>query len=365
MKALSGVLLAAGLCAAAVVGFTYSSKGGVLALSRGSCFVRLWHDLPGDTEIVFTGSSRIQRGVQVDMISEALGLGPTGAVNLAHPNAALPLDYALLERLTEDHAPRVVVVGVQPRSQALHDLELSIDPSAPDVRPPLSFGTVNPRYLLGADMGHITRLVFEQTDNDLLALWQAARMWSARLSYTVPQMTQAFKNLLKEQLNARDPAHPRFSLNYEPGRRQDCREADWFDPSEDRQHGSPQALALKEGYRAAFAGWQDPDPLGFFEVDSAPLDHAMIEQVVALSQARGWDLYFLYLPALSVPADGPALSARFAETFGAPLLVPPPELRAQFADGGYFDHSHLNMTGGAQLSAWLAERLSTPDEGRP
>lgn len=351
------LLLALVFCLGAVLlGFTGSTKGGILTMvSWDTCFVRMWTDLPEEAKIVFIGSSRMRRGLQVDVISDTLGMPETGVINLGHPSPSMPLDLSIMDRLSAAHPLKVIVFEVLPRSPALRGLERSIDPGNTPVDPPLSFGVVNARYLLGADLSSIAQLILDHTDNRLLAYWQVARMWSARISYTIPKVPEVV--WIQASSWIRPLLDPNYKGIFDPNRLQDCMNLAWTDRSDQAQNGTRKGRKLKADYRAAFDGWEDPDPLGFFDAEATFLDRAMINKMTRLARERSSIPIFFYLPGIAVPVD-PDLTKTFEATYGVPLWIPPPELRTELENGGFYDNSHLNNRGRDLLSIWLAAQLS-------
>lgn len=337
---------------------TGTTTGQILSMpGSNACFLRLYTTLPPEARIAFIGSSRIRRGVQVDVVSKALDLPPAGVMNLGHPTDSLPLDYALMNRLTRDHPLDVIVFEVQARSAALEDAEYGLLPR--DYAPiRLSSGEVKLKYVLGAPVRDQARLVFAVADNRLLAAWDFSRLYAERIRQFIPsvvtQVKQAVLGAPQQPQGAPHPATPRIRNEK---RAQDCFQARWDAPTETAQHGDAKALRKKRLYRDFFPGWQDPAPLGFLTDDRFDIERAVIRDMIALAERRGATPVFLYVPSMHVPVT-PDLATAFARDFGVSLLVPPPALHAALAaERQYYDNSHLNTAGRARFSAWLADQL--------
>ncbi len=86
-------------------------------------------------------------------------------------------------------------------------------------------------------------------------------------------------------------------------------------------------------------------------------------QLYYLRQFKLWGqkhdipVMFTLVPRRVDPFVDPELPVAFERLLGAPLLVPPPELRERMYAGGYSDSSHLNKRGRAEFTGWLAEQI--------
>jgi len=74
-------------------------------------------------------------------------------------------------------------------------------------------------------------------------------------------------------------------------------------------------------------------------------------------EERGLPVAFTLVPRRVDPFADPSLAVAFERVVGAPLLVPPPALRESIYADGYSDCCHLNRSGRAAYTRWLATQL--------
>ncbi|MEL6521317.1 MAG: hypothetical protein AAFQ66_10155 [Pseudomonadota bacterium] len=330
-----------------------SSYGRAVGLDEDRyCLRSLYVAARPDAEIIFIGSSRIRRGVEPDILTDALNLPQGAVVNLAHPTVSLPLDYATIRDVTNRADPKVVVFGVVPTGPDLHAAERAIDPrpSAPfDLA--LSSGKVKQRYVLASSFRDQIRRAYSSADSIILGSWDAARLVANRMQNFVPAVLRG--DILRALIPTKGNAY--YPRDY------DCMVKAWNDPDDKAQHGRPQHRERREGYLAFFGSlaepaWEDPTPLGFLDAPERSFERSVIHDLVALGKDRNFTPVFYYMPGINVPID-PRLPEAFEAEFGAPLLVLHNDLRVQLADGHYFDNVHLNTKGRERVTPWLATAL--------
>lgn len=349
-------LVAVGLAVASAMPF---GRAAALPNSPG-CFQRLYETRPEGVRVVLTGSSRIRRAVQPDVMTAALGWPAGSVVNLAHPTPSLPLDLALAGRLVPPRTgpgtgTDVMLFGLLPRSAGLTAAERDIDPR---VNEPydlhLAAGTVKQIYILGAPVGDQLRLALGASANPVTGAWDALRLMAERLRQFIPAALRGKAvPLALRGTGAGDGSDRGY----------DCFLARWDKPTPQAQTGTPAARALREAYETRFPGWSDPAPLGFLDEPEHALERHAIGRLTAMARARGAVPAFLYVPGTGVPV-APDLAQAFEARFGAPLLVPDPDLRARLEDGLYYDNAHLNTEGRRLFSVWLAGAVAGLLEGR-
>jgi hypothetical protein len=82
-----------------------------------------------------------------------------------------------------------------------------------------------------------------------------------------------------------------------------------------------------------------------------------IHRMVAFADDRNLPIYFVLIPRYLDPPIDEAFVRRFEAEYGAPLLIPPPEVLEAMYDGGYSDPNHLYRPGRDVYTAWLAEQI--------
>ncbi len=104
--------------------------------------------------------------------------------------------------------------------------------------------------------------------------------------------------------------------------------------------------------------WRDLEPAAW-ALDSVNGDsqRAAIRELVALGDELGVPVYFTLMPRYLDPSVDPAFTAAFEESFGAPLLVLPPDMLERLYADGYSDPNHLYGPGREAYSRWLAQQL--------
>jgi hypothetical protein len=340
---------------------------GIVALSKTSinqasalgnsptCYHRLLYNPPRNTEIVAIGSSRIRRGVTPEIIANAFGLEDDQVLNLGHPSISPAYDAGVIERIAAMRPLRMVVFEVTLRSPALRAAERSIDPRRNAIYDiGLSSGIYEELYVIGGEFPEQMARLERHATTSVLGAWDVSRVFADRIAKTLGLLSAGRQ--LTIMLGREEAGLVRDRQNM-------CFLANWDDPSEASQHGNPAARALKVAYRDTFApppdgsGWHDPEPFGFFDAPEFASRRAAMHDLVAMGIEEDFIPVFLYLPGIYTPQPTAAVLNRFDSVFGAPLLVPPQDLRARLERDGYYDNSHLNTDGRAAFSDWLAQAL--------
>ncbi|MEL6417078.1 MAG: hypothetical protein AAFQ55_00480 [Pseudomonadota bacterium] len=323
------------------------SRAAILVHSN-ACQYRLQTQLPESTRIAVIGSSRAREAIDPADLHTALGLEPDAVVNLAHPQIAPGYDYGVISAMTRHYDFDIVLTEVLARSGALEAAERAIDagPNRPTLD--LSIGPARKAFVLGVSLQDQALRVFRDAPNTALALSDMFSLVSNRITSTIalisvrriyPHLFRPFKQI--------DQSRPMLcALKY-------SRDASLLS-ADIRQ----QQQAKIDAYRDTFGtgGWVDPAPLGYLTEDAYAFDRASFRDVAELGERRGFAPVFFYVPGVDVPVS-PDLADAFFDMFGAVLLIPPPELRRQLADGGYYDNAHLNAKGGKLFADWIAGEL--------
>ena len=322
-----------------------------------SCQLDLQANLPARTQVAAIGSSRTREAMDPAYLSQRLGLGADGVVNLGHPQMAPAYDYGTIAALSRDHAFDLVLVEVLARSDALAAAERTIDTGPDLIAARLSSGPVRDSFITGLSFADQAARVFREAPSVALGL-------SDFLTLTAKRITTTLALLRTGEIYPR--LYRTNPLN-DPDRKMICTLRSSRDASgltaEQRQVRQDKI----DGYRALFQtdGWADPDPMGFLTQASSAVDRTTLREMIALSKKRGFALAFFYVPGTHVPVD-PGLAPAFEQAFGTPLLIPPAALRAQLDEGGYFDNAHLNEAGSHHLIDWLAGQIAgSVAEARP
>ncbi len=82
-----------------------------------------------------------------------------------------------------------------------------------------------------------------------------------------------------------------------------------------------------------------------------------IREMIAFAAERDVPIYFVLIPRYLDPPVDEAFVRRFEAEFGAPLLIPPPDVLDAMYDGGYSDPNHMHGPGRDVYTAWLAEQI--------
>ena len=348
------VLILCFAIAVAIVVIAGSSLGRAIPFTReGHCLRGNFTAERPDAQIIAIGSSRIRRGIEADILTEAYDWPDGAVVNLGHPGISLPMDYSIISDATETATPQVVVFGIVPVGLGLRAAEREISPPRGGTGRAvvLSSGRVKQRYVMASSYPDLIRRAYTGADNILVGTWDAVQLLSRRMQNFIPALIEG--NVTRGLVPARS--------GYYVPRDYDCMRTRWENPSEDAQHGGPAKRKKRADYLAFFTpgaegAWEDPSPLSFFTDPKRRIDHRVIHDMVALGEERGFVPVFYYMPRVAVPID-PQLATMFEDKFGASLLIPPEPLRRRMEQGFYVDTSHLNTKGRVVVGQWLAEAL--------
>lgn len=323
----------------------YTRGGEITALVNSqSCYEDLFYETPEDVTAVLIGSSRTRRGLLPNEIGAQLGFEPGQMVNLGHPGYSPAYDYNLLERVSSQRELELVVFEIQPKSAGLLAREAQIyDVFEADIH--LLSGDYSYVFANGVSLGAQYQRVRSGTGNTLAALWDMTHLQIQRLSRALFLIPLGY-------LGSGDKP----VVDGEVG----CLWQEWLSPEENIQLGNAKEARLREAYEDAF-DMDVPSPetshMGFFDEPQSALSRSIIQDTVALSKERGFELVFYYLPSIDLPTDRAAITARFSEDFGAPLLIPDRATRVRLNATGYVDQHHLNNSGRATLSEWMIQQL--------
>jgi len=86
-----------------------------------------------------------------------------------------------------------------------------------------------------------------------------------------------------------------------------------------------------------------------------------IRRMVAFADERDIPIYFVWFPRYLDPPVEQGFAERFERAFGAPLLIPPPDVLAALYEGGYSDPNHLYEPGREVYTRWLATQIGGVD----
>ena len=325
-----------------VLGFGRWGQALVHGNSHG-CYLNLYQNLTTEARALITGSSRIRRSDLSGAVADATGSEVHLIGDLSHPGVKLHFDFALADRFSERQDIDLLVYEIWPEGAALR-AELAEQNSAE----PYNFGAREIEYINGTPLRILARHLWSQDEPLLLRGWELMNALSTRAAYAASLVTE--------------PRRVVRLRNTQQGLREnwtgsDCFLAAWEDETDRMQLGNAKGQALKVEHRDRFTTWTDPQPTGFFEDPDFAGERDVLHKVVSLGNTRGFATVFVYLPEIYVPIDAAGLSSSFLDTFGAPLLVPPPEVRAKLNADTYTDSSHPNNQGRAILQAWLASAL--------
>ncbi len=349
---------------------------GELEVSR--CYLNLYYSLPSEVRVLLLGTSRVRRGVEPELLAESLKLPPKAVANLGHPGGSLALDYSIAERVSREQHISLVVFGVRAQSDRLASISKLLHRAARRGEPipemterevrlhgwrarnrliGLASGKVERRYVIGAPISAQARDAWRRTESPVLASWDISRLFVKKVEETIPMI---FEGLLLDLALAKQVEEPELV----------CHKSEWSRPEDRFQHGNAQERQSKDFHREFFLGldsrqaWVDPDPLAFLTSEATADERSWIQDLVALGEARGFRVVFLYLPRIHVPIDHERLSKEFEREFSVPLLIPSPALRARLEKSGYVDQSHLNLSGRDELTRWLGAELGPVRESR-
>lgn len=308
------------------------------------CYMRLYTGLPENVRVLVTGSSRIRRSNLSEAVIAGLGYTPDQVGDLSHPGVKLHLDYGLAEHFSHRQEIDLLLLEIRPESPSLRSA------MAEDGRSYRTFGEVTIDYKAGLPIPSILRQIFSENEPVLFKMWTALNTLTERATYAA--------YLVLDPRRTAQVRHTIIDLR-EPSNGNHCVLAAWDEQTDMVQLGLPKARRQKEKNAEIYADWQDIDPLGFFEADEMAGERAVIRKVVALGKERDFVTVFLYLPEIYVPIDNAAISARFAQEFGALLLIPDSAVRAQLNFETYTDVVHPNNEGRRIIQAWLAEQLAS------
>jgi hypothetical protein len=314
-----------------------------------ACQLALQTSLSARTRIAAIGSSRTRVALNPAYLSQLLGLGPEGVVNLGRPGIDPAYYYGTIADLSGDHSFDLVMVEVLAGSDALTEAEATVDPRPAQFLVDLSAGAVRPSFMTGIGTHDQARRLLYDAPNVAVGLSDFFTVTADRITTTLA-------------LVRREEIYPKLYVttsNIDPDAKMVCA----LRHSRDDAVLSPERRQRRQdkidGYRALFEteGWVDPDPFGFLTQDSSAVDRATLREMIALSDARGFALVFYYLPGTYVPVS-PELAPAFEAQFGVPLLIAPPALRAQLDEGQfYYDNSHLTTAGSHMFLDWLATQI--------
>lgn len=316
--------------------------------NSSGCYMQLYSDLPEDVRVLVTGSSRIRRAILSEAISNGLGYRPEQVGDLAHPGVKLRLDYGLAEHFSNRQQIDLLIFEVWPEGPALRRALNGWSDTYE------THGDVGIDYKAGLPISTLARQIFSEDSSLVFRAWSFLNTMVERATFST--------SLVLDPLRTAQIRHTNLELGA-PLDGTHCFLAIWDEPTERMQFGGAKHQAAKAENAERFAVWQDPDPLGFFDAEALVREHEVIRKVIALGNERDFATVFVYLPEIYVPLDQERLTERFAQFFGAPLLIPDDAVRAQLNSKTYVDPSHPNNEGREIIQAWLAKQLPTVIEG--
>lgn len=99
-------------------------------------------------------------------------------------------------------------------------------------------------------------------------------------------------------------------------------------------------------------------PIGMINNDA---QRQAMKEMIVWAHDHGLEIYFTLIPRYLDPPASDDYLARFQQTFGVPLMVPPKDVLADLNDGGYSDPNHLYEPGRVIYSRWLGEQIKAGD----
>ncbi|MBM7069032.1 hypothetical protein [Actibacterium sp. 188UL27-1] len=337
----------AGSCGVFALSQSHYARAAILP-SSNACQYHMQTQLPAETRVIAIGSSRAREAIDPGDLANALDLERSQIANLAHSSVALGYDYGVIASLARKQDLDLVLFEVIARSSEMEKEERKIDPATEPPILGLSMGPARGSYALGTSFNDQAQRAFTDAPNTALAISDLMTLTANRISDTLAL-------LRKKRIFPRLFQH---DSSIDASRAQICA----LKTSRDDSGLTDKQRALRrqkiDQYRATFASWDDPAPLGYITDPVRAFDHATIEDMVALGDAHNFVPIFFFLPGIDVPVDSD-LAPAFADRFDAPLLIPSPEVRKVLSRNGYYDNAHLNLQGGAVFANWLADELQS------
>lgn len=346
LRALLGGVLLLGIF---IFALSLTSIGREAGFGNSKACLTALVDNPGEgVDALVLGSSRTRRAVDPALLGDELAKPRNSIANIGHPNSSLPFDYTVIDRASSARDLDFVLVEVLAISPAVRKMELAIDQDArPDVT--LLAGNFDQLFLLSAPYSSQLRLLEQKHESRSELAWDAMTLFANRIGRQATLTLQGRWALRWIGDERRDKSQPTT-----------CYLKKWSDPSDESQHGNEAARRLRQSYQQTFARDQriPGDTVdAWMDNPSYRLEHWMIDEIVELGHERGFTPVFFYLPSVAVPADQQTLARAFQARFGAPLLVPADDVRAQLETDGYYDNNHLNTKGRRMFTEWIGSEL--------
>lgn len=141
--------------------------------SYAGCYRRLYSTPIGNTEVVALGSSRVMfafdPAIFVSQMTEVSGRS-LAARNLAHPSAFPSFDFYLLEELTRQQQPNIVLFELNLDSARNIGIEDTVDPSDHVSDLVLPVGNFPPMFFAGLPLSAVANEMQDATDHVVLKL---------------------------------------------------------------------------------------------------------------------------------------------------------------------------------------------------
>lgn len=325
--------------------------------NSGRCMSALTASPPSGVNSIIIGSSRTRRGIGPERLERLLGLAPHSFANLGHPSMSPAYDYATIDRLTKNRKFRYVLIEIRPYGPAQRRMELELDPTQlNEVK--LAGGNFDSMFLLSTGYREQMGLAGRLAEGPVAAGWNRVQLFLQRIGMQLSLFVRP--KFLKEHVvkTLKNP-HPERAEGHD-GRNTICFLKKWASPTEEAQHGDKRARALRETFARNFKLDRmaaNESPMSYFTAPETAPERTMVEEIRRLGEERGFRPVFFYLPAVQFPASEEEVTYAFERRFGVPLLIPDRATRTMLEDGGYWDNAHLNTSGRAIFTDWIAAQV--------
>lgn len=323
--------------------------------SFANCYQRLYSTPIGSIEIVALGSSRMMFAFDPGLFetqTTAISSGSLTARNLAHPSASPSFDFHLLEALTRQQHPNIVLFELNLDSARNIEIEDTVDPSnhASDLVLPVA--QFPPMFFAGLPLSTVVAEMWDATDNAVLKLHYVLKSIFMNIEY-------AFNAIVTGRLDTVFKADADIDE-----RRQDMCRMKIMDDLElqtvkhDREAekvASIRRLAFDETSGRRWLPSVNTQP-HFLTPQADPWVRKSALKLVALARDRGIVPIFLNLPMIYSRPPSIEQIADVAKSLNAIVLSPNAD-EVWLKEEYFIDHTHLTQAGRKLFMTWLAERL--------